>query len=112
MGKAVLPLEALREGGTFPVSSGFWWLLESWGLLGLWKRHFNPCLCLHVAFPWCVSVSLHIVLIRAADIGFRATLIQCDLIVTNYIRKDPISNLTRSDTPGGREFLGGHLFNP
>ena len=55
---------------------------------------------------------LHIVLIRAPDIGFRATLIQCDLIVTNYIRKDPISNLTRSDILGGREFFGGHLFNP
>lgn len=76
--------------------------------LGLWPHPFSLCLRLHTAFTPCVSVPSYRVLTRTPVIGLSATLLQCKLIRTQFICKDPTSNSTYSHMLCGREFSGGH----
>lgn len=96
-------LDTLRES---LLHASSWWLLAVLGFPGLMVEHPSK-LYLHLhtaAVPLCVSLSL---LLRIPVIALRPTLLHCDLLLTNYICKDPtfrqchiLRLLVDSDIPG------------
>ena len=85
-------------------------LEESLAFVGMW--HITPVSTSVFTWPsslwvW-ISVSLFYFLIRAPDIGLGLTLIQNDLIITNYICKDVLYKQSRVLRFQVDMDLGGH----
>ena len=89
----ILEAEAQSHGFAIGFSWKLWWRMFSlclfphfWWLLGIpWLGHSSFYLCLHMRLYLCVSVCSHGLLIRIPVVGFRAFLIQYNLILMDFI---------------------------
>ena len=77
-------------------------LLDSGGgwqpLASLVCRHVTDfCLCLHMAISLCVCLCVSW---RHQTLGCKPTQIQCDLVLTRYIFRDPVAKSSHYETPG------------
>lgn len=74
------------------LSSSTRWFADKSG--AHWHGEVSPdlCLCFHMAFSPCASVPKSPLLVKTPVLlDWRSTLLQCDLILTNYICNEPIS---------------------